>query len=747
MAECPSEELMARYAAGACDADASAMIRCHLVKCPKCADWLAEAQASEAILPDVRAAMDAHEAAKPGRLEQGRGEGRVKLPSGIIKGYELREELGHGGMGVVYLARQALPERDVAIKVMDTGTASRSGLRRFRYESQVLARILHPNIAQVYEVGTVDLASAEGVFGTGDHGSLPYFVMEYVPGAESITKHADKHRLDIRARLELFLQVCEAVQHGHQKGVIHRDLKPSNILVDVEGRVRVIDFGVARSTDSDVAATTVQTDVGQIVGTLQYMSPEQCEADPLNLDIRTDVYSLGVVLYELLTERLPYDVSNMTLHSAIRRICEQAPTRPSTLVRHLSGDLEMLILKALEKQREKRYQSAADLATDLRRYLAGEPISVHPPTPWTRAVRWAWRHPLGMTAGACAALIVTSLVTRQATVWWWDEQPARLERAPDNYGVNLLARSGSVLQSWPADDPRAISFAKLLKRPRELGGGLAVILGFGLAAEERYRGSLCAFATAGGSGEPTWKSRIELPDMPSSMLTLNRGPDQTSAQVCLVADIFDDADTPGDEIVACFGLGEFSQVALRVVDQRGNVLFQVWQDGCMNPFRWLSRAKLLVIAGADEDLKFTKPQFRWQAPTVFAIQPKRNLNCRNEFMSMVPGEGAFGPVWCKVIEIPERYGLTVDVDQLTPACEYDRERLTTLSLRFKDLDSRAQIDGTVSLIIGENGEEQRPRIASDSYRHDQRSAQPRLPRLEEIKLVDRRDLADLAPNK
>jgi tetratricopeptide (TPR) repeat protein len=202
--------------------------------------------------------------------------------------------------------------------------------------------------------------------------------MEYIVGAKPVTDYVMDKKLGTRERMKLFSEVCEAVHHGHQKGIIHRDLKPSNILVDSSGQVKIIDFGVARSTDSDMAVTTLQTSVGQLIGTLQYMSPEQCAADPHDIDTRSDVYALGVVLYEMLCERLPYDLKGTVIHEATRVIREQQPPRLSTLNKKLRGDVETIVLKALEKDRDRRYQSASALSDDIRRYLNNEAISARP---------------------------------------------------------------------------------------------------------------------------------------------------------------------------------------------------------------------------------------------------------------------------------------------------------------------------------------------------------------------------------
>ncbi len=284
--------------------------------------------------------------------------------------YRLKRVIAAGGMGVVYEAMQDHPRRPVAVKIMKHGVTSRSALRRFEYESQILARLRHPGIVQVYESGVCE-SSGE---------PTPYFVMAYIPNARTITDYADERGLDMRARLQLFVQVCEAVHHGHTRGVIHRDLKPSNILVDSGGQVRVIDFGVARATDSDLAVATLQTDVGQLVGTLQYMSPEQCDADPHDLDTRSDIYTLGVVLYELLAGVTPYDVGGSPIYEATRIIRQDPPTRLSMINRHFGGDVETIVMKAMEKDREQRYSSASNLALDIKRYLNDEPITAQPPS-------------------------------------------------------------------------------------------------------------------------------------------------------------------------------------------------------------------------------------------------------------------------------------------------------------------------------------------------------------------------------
>ncbi len=362
--------------------------------------------------------------------------------------YHLLQKIGEGGMGEVWLAEQKQPvRRRVALKLIRAGLNTREIVARFESERQALALFDHPAIAKIFDAGS----TAEG---------LPYFVMEYVAGLP-ITEYCDRHKLGVEARLKLFMAVCEGVQHAHQKAVIHRDLKPSNVLVsELDGKPmpKIIDFGVAKAVSQQLTPETLFTRIGSIIGTPEYMSPEQADSSGEDIDTRSDVYSLGVIFYELLVGALPLDfkaIRNFAFQELLRRLREEQAPRPSTKVRtsgehsslaarnrqtdpaalgkQLRGDLDSIALKALEKDRSRRYGSPSDFAADLGRYLHHEPVLAAPPSLSYRAGKFVRRHWLAVAAAGAVALALLAIAIIMTV------QSARIARERDRANTEAEA--------------------------------------------------------------------------------------------------------------------------------------------------------------------------------------------------------------------------------------------------------------------------------------------------------------------
>jgi serine/threonine protein kinase/predicted negative regulator of RcsB-dependent stress response len=408
--------------------------------------------------------------------------------------YRILEQLGEGGMGLVYLAEQEKPiHRRVALKVIKLGMDTKEVIARFETEREALALMSHPNVAKVFDAGS-----------TSD--GRPYFAMEYVPGV-SIAEYCDMHRLNTDERLQLFMDVCEAVQHAHQKGIIHRDLKPSNVLVMVQDNkpvVKVIDFGVAKATQHRLTERTIFTEQGQLVGTPGYMSPEQASLTALDVDTRTDIYALGVLLYELLAGARPFDdrvlreAGLAEIQRIIREVDPPKPstrfsslgadstlvahnrrTEPRTLARELRGDLDWIVMKCLEKDRTRRYATANGLALEIRRHLNDEPVLAGPPRVTYRMRKFVRRN--RATVGATIVLFATvalagyfyvqalqvvqaqeraNLFAKQAKSLQlngkhdlaWDRCQAALDLDPDN---SLALRTKAFLLLWERGDFQA----------------------------------------------------------------------------------------------------------------------------------------------------------------------------------------------------------------------------------------------------------------------------------------------------
>src|SRR5438445_12166388 len=405
-------------------------------------------------------------------------------PGTVIGPYKLLQKIGEGGMGTVFMAEQTQPvQRKVALKLIKPGMDSRQVIARFEAERQALAMMDHVNIARVLDAGTTGIRNQESVIrdkedaASGlitDHRSLltaegrPYFVMELVHGVP-ITKYCDDNRLTPPERLELFVPVCQAIQHAHQKGIIHRDIKPSNVMITLyDGKPvpKVIDFGIAKATEQKLTERTLVTQYGTMVGTLEYMSPEQAEMSALGVDTRSDIYSLGVLLYELLTGSTPLDrkrVREAAYGEVLRMIKEEEPPRPSTrlsdsgealasisanrhteparLTKLVRGELDWIVMKTLEKDRNRRYETASAFAADVQRYLNDEPVQACPPSAWYRFRKFARRNKRALATAALLGVMLLVAVGAVVASALWAAVQAKARLAAEAVAKKELERN------------------------------------------------------------------------------------------------------------------------------------------------------------------------------------------------------------------------------------------------------------------------------------------------------------------
>jgi serine/threonine protein kinase len=443
----------------------------------------------------------------------------LPAPSDRIGPYKLLQRLGEGGMGDVWLAEQSAPvQRKVALKVIKPGLDSRQVIARFEAERQALALMEHPNIAKVFDAGATDAGR-------------PYFVMELVKGIP-ITKYCDLERLSPQERLELFIPVCQAVQHAHQKGIIHRDLKPSNVIVGLfDGKPvpKVIDFGVAKATAQKLTERTMFTEVGQIVGTLEYMAPEQAELNNLDIDTRADIYSLGVILYELLAGSPPFTAKQLrdaAFDEMLRIIREVEPPKPSTklssseelpaiaahrklepkkLTRLIHGDLDWIAMKCLEKDRGRRYETANGLAMDLHRYLADEAVLAGPPSRIYRFKKFLRRNRGRVLAAA--VVLVALLGGIVGTTWGLVRadraRQAEAERAEGERAAKAIAQEREAETQAVLDFVQNKIFAAA--RPKDQVGGQ----GYDVKLADAVKAAL-AFVDKSFTGQPLIEARLRM---------------------------------------------------------------------------------------------------------------------------------------------------------------------------------------------------------------------------------------------
>jgi serine/threonine protein kinase/Tfp pilus assembly protein PilF len=408
---------------------------------------------------------------------------RIEPPEEILEsgaavaGYTILELIGQGGMGAVYKARQLATAREVALKLIRPGLMNRELIRRFELEAEYLARLDHDGIATIHDAGVAQTPL----------GRQPYFAMEYVRG-RPLDEYVRAHgaALKLRQRVELYTRICQAVQHAHSRGIVHRDLKPDNILVDADGQPKIIDFGVARATESDAstaAAATANSQSGQVIGTVPYMAPEQIRGQTREIGHATDVYALGVIGFELFTGTMPYRVTGVPTYVAAKAICEDEPTRLESINRELRGDIATIVGKALEKDKSRRYPTAAELAGDVKRYLDYQPITARPPSAWYRLAKFVRRNKVAVGAATLVFIALTVGVIG-ATVGLMGEARQRAIAQAEAKNAKDEAAKLEAVNSFLADMLTAAD------PDRMLGERVTVLQALEVAIEKLREGSL-----------------------------------------------------------------------------------------------------------------------------------------------------------------------------------------------------------------------------------------------------------------
>lgn len=644
------------------------------------------------------------------RARSGSGGNAFRAPA--IPGYDSFHEIATGGQGVVYAGTQRSTGRRVAIKVLPSGRyASPEARGRFDREVDVAADLQHPGIVRIYDRGTADDGS-------------PYFVMEFVDGLR-LDEFLAPRTLTVREVFELFRRICDAVGHAHLRGIMHRDLKPANIRIDAEGLPHVLDFGLAKNTTS-VPSEQAFTATGQFLGSLPWASPEQVKGDSRALDLRSDIYSLGVILYQILTGRFPYEVAG-SIHDVIRNIVATPPAEPRSFRQDIGRDEEAIMLKCLAKDPAKRYQSVAELKRDVESFLLGDPVDARPASRWAPIMRTIRRHPAAATSAISLCLALFILGGTTAATWFLNLAPYDLvlyrhgqPKEHDAAGwadeARLVSRSERILATWGGKD-QSIVFADLTE---SASGDSLAIVGYSPRHTGAERGSVCAYRVTSWGFSTAWQDGITddevLPELREGKKL--RGVD-FGVHRLLIADVFGGSDHAGDELVVVFSCFRSERI-IRVYDLEGNIQYQVWRDGAVVSPYWMADVGLLVFAGDDASSNWDargeliRPQHN--PLVVFALRPEPQ-NISNDLLPSQPDEDPHGLVWTRMLYLGERPATWEEVRGLRLKPPYNRDPAQFAYFGvIVDEDSKF----TVDWCIDDSGNEfPGSRVIGDAYRLNQ----------------------------
>lgn len=519
--------------------------------------------------------------------------------------YTLLALIAQGGMGRVYRAQQPNPKRLVAIKQLRPGLATEEHLERFRFESKVLAQLEHPGIAQIIEANS----------GGDGPDAQPYFVMEFVDG---MPMDEFCRGLAIRRRVELFTLVCDAVEHAHLRGVVHRDLKPANILINADGFPCVLDFGVARAVDSDLQASTMLTTPGELVGTIRYMSPEQARGESEKIDSRCDIYSLGVILFELLYGQHPLGQSESTNWiELIRAIQSDESPRLGRVAPALRGDLDAIVAKAMAREPDQRYTTAGELRADLQRYLNGHAVEARDGQAAYQIRRFLRRH--WALTGSVSILLVAMFLALLGlgALFIRLSKPSFVTIEPGGRTATLRSSAGNPLYVWDGSEERAIVNRYVLETPR----GPEVLLQYGPDMDGEHSGQIVAYSFDDPE-RPIW-STADPPLTPPQPFIDHSGSPWLIRGVQLV-DCF--AECPGSEVVVNQRWGIYSASVVRVFDSEGRLRYQAWHDGVIHALQWDPSLRRFYVAIQSSEKRWIERGFdlgeNEYAAGVFSCEPK-----------------------------------------------------------------------------------------------------------------------------